>query len=36
MTPTRFEFWQHRDDRLHDRVLYSLAGELWRRDRLSP
>jgi pyridoxamine-phosphate oxidase len=31
-----YEFWQHRSDRLHDRVAYSPAGETWRRERLSP
>jgi pyridoxamine 5'-phosphate oxidase len=36
LTPERFEFWQHRDDRLHDRVLYARDGALWRRARLSP
>jgi len=36
LTPERFEFWQHRDDRLHDRVLYRLDGLNWRRERLSP
>lgn len=34
--PTRFEFWQHRDDRLHDRVIYLPEGPTWRRERLSP
>lgn len=36
LTPTYFEFWQHRRDRLHDRVVYESAGEGWRRERLSP
>jgi pyridoxamine 5'-phosphate oxidase len=36
LTPRTFEFWQHRDDRLHDRVTYSLTGESWSRQRLSP
>jgi pyridoxamine 5'-phosphate oxidase len=36
LTPERFEFWQHRDDRLHDRVLYLMDGSSWRRERLSP
>lgn len=37
LTPKSFEFWQHRDDRLHDRLLYTrdpAAG--WRLQRLSP
>jgi pyridoxamine 5'-phosphate oxidase len=39
LTPILFEFWQHREDRLHDRVLYqSDAGSdgTWSRQRLSP
>jgi pyridoxamine 5'-phosphate oxidase len=36
LTATRFEFWQHRDDRLHDRALYLPDGLLWRRERLAP
>jgi pyridoxamine 5'-phosphate oxidase len=35
--PTVFEFWQHREDRLHDRILYTpLAGGGWRLARLAP
>jgi pyridoxamine 5'-phosphate oxidase len=34
--PTRFEFWQHRDSRLHDRVVYLPDGSSWNRERLSP
>jgi pyridoxamine 5'-phosphate oxidase len=36
LTANRFEFWQHRDDRLHDRALYLPEGTLWRSERLSP
>jgi pyridoxamine 5'-phosphate oxidase len=36
LTPTRFEFWQHRDSRLHDRVAYLPDGPSWIRQRLSP
>lgn len=36
LTPAVFEFWQHRRDRLHDRVLYRQDGSRWRRERLAP
>lgn len=36
MRPSRFEFWQHRDDRLHDRVIYLLEDASWRLERQSP
>ena len=36
LTPRRFEFWQHRVDRLHDRVIYLPAGSSWRVERQSP
>ena len=32
----RFEFWQGRLDRLHDRIVYQLDNGAWRRCRLSP
>ena len=31
-----YEFWQHGDDRLHDRVRYEREGTDWRRRRLAP
>jgi pyridoxamine 5'-phosphate oxidase len=37
LAPQRFEFWQSRDDRLHDRLLYTpAAGGGWRIERLAP
>ena len=38
VVPERFEFWQHRDDRLHDRLLYTRADGPagWRLERLAP
>ncbi len=35
--PISFEFWQGRENRLHDRFLYSLQeDETWKIDRLAP
>jgi pyridoxamine 5'-phosphate oxidase len=37
VTPNRFEFWQGRSDRLHDRFRYQLQSSgLWQMDRLYP
>jgi len=36
LEPDRFEFWEHRDDRLHDRVIFTRAREGWTTERLSP
>ena len=36
LTPAVYEFWQHRDDRLHDRFRYRLDGGGWAIERLSP
>jgi pyridoxamine 5'-phosphate oxidase len=36
LRPHTYEFWQHRDDRLHDRLRYTRDGDGWRLDRLSP
>ena len=34
--PHTYEFWQHRDDRLHDRFRFRRQGGAWRVERLSP
>jgi pyridoxamine 5'-phosphate oxidase len=34
--PGTYEFWQHRDDRLHDRLRYTRDGDGWRLERLAP
>jgi pyridoxamine 5'-phosphate oxidase len=34
--PNSFEFWQGRDDRLHDRLLFTRSGTDWSIQRLSP
>jgi pyridoxamine 5'-phosphate oxidase len=31
-----YEFWEHRDDRLHDRIRYSRQGDGWTVERLQP
>ena len=36
LTPSHFEFWQHRGERLHDRVIYLLEDSSWRLERQSP
>ena len=36
LTPAAFEFWQHRENRLHDRFAYRLEGGHWRIERLAP
>ena len=36
LLPERFEFWQHRESRLHDRIAYCQVREEWHRERLSP
>ena len=33
---TAIEFWQGREDRLHDRVRYELGSGAWSRARLGP
>jgi len=34
--PEAIEFWEHRENRLHDRVCYTRAREGWKAERLSP
>lgn len=36
VVPDSIEFWQHHDDRLHDRIRYVRTGSTWRRERLAP
>jgi pyridoxamine 5'-phosphate oxidase len=36
LTPSYFEFWQHREDRLHDRVVYERDAASWQRERRAP
>jgi pyridoxamine 5'-phosphate oxidase len=37
LTPERFEFWQHRTSRMHDRLLYTPeVGGGWKVQRLAP
>lgn len=36
VVPDRIEFWQGRPNRLHDRLLYTLGADGWRRARLAP
>ena len=36
LVPDTYEFWQHREDRLHDRLRYRCADGSWAIERLSP
>ena len=36
LVPDRWEFWQGRKSRLHDRLRYTLQGGSWLRERLAP
>lgn len=36
IVPVRFEFWQGRTNRLHDRIEYARVGGAWQRRRLQP
>jgi pyridoxamine 5'-phosphate oxidase len=36
LVPERWEFWQGRRSRLHDRLVYAQNDEGWQRERLAP
>lgn len=36
VTPTLIEFWQGRNNRMHDRICYVKNGESWELQRLAP
>ena len=36
LEPDAIELWQHRDDRLHERLRFTRAREGWRSERLAP
>jgi pyridoxamine 5'-phosphate oxidase len=36
LVPDRWEFWQGRKSRLHDRLRYRLEAGAWQRERLAP
>jgi pyridoxamine 5'-phosphate oxidase len=36
LVPESWEFWQHRESRLHDRFRYRRADDAWVIERLSP
>lgn len=36
LTPNRFEFWQHRENRLHDRIVYLPSTNGWTLQRQAP
>ncbi len=36
LLPDSFEFWQNREDRLHDRLCFTVAGDGWQMTRLQP
>jgi len=36
LTPNRFEFWQHRESRLHDRIVYVSTPNGWTLERQAP
>ncbi|APG59412.1 pyridoxamine 5'-phosphate oxidase [Christiangramia salexigens] len=36
LKPFKYEFWQGRKNRLHDRILYTLTEDQWKFERLAP
>ena len=36
LVPESYEFWEHRENRLHDRLRYRREGDAWKIERLSP
>jgi pyridoxamine 5'-phosphate oxidase len=36
LAPDAYEFWRHRDDRLHERHLFRARGDGWERSILQP
>jgi len=36
LIPTYFEFWQGRENRMHDRLAFTLENNNWKIERLSP
>ncbi len=36
LRPSRVEFWQQREDRFHDRIVFTRASGGWERKRLQP
>ncbi len=36
LVPERFEFWQGRESRLHDRLVYNRSADGWTVERLAP
>lgn len=36
VVPSKVEFWQGRESRLHDRILYTKDADIWKISRLAP
>ena len=36
LAPEAYEFWQHAENRLHDRIRYERDGDAWTQVRLAP